>query len=1079
MAALWTNEAHPAASPADDGCTQGARPLCFREHHDGKCPVGRGRGTRSSSPSTRVPPPTSPAELALHAGCRTASSRSSSTGSTSSCMRGRCSPSGGSFFGRRRGRQRSRSVACSAACRSASSCSTELRSAAGGEELEPCKGDPCRFVERFTAELRRLPSPRAASAAAAAAASALAAIAALVAEEGDKRDRNRADLAGFRAELLQREGNFAAAWRKCLDPKAMGHLSLEDFTQACHRLGYNGELQELWRELDAEVAGVLTLDGVDWDTAEALGRLHAALLGRYGCMATASIEMGLASGKRLTCGEFCEVLVDEALARSEQEAQKLFDMLSTGSGDESKDSELPQASRERAVAEAQLLWLEAIGSRLPRPQARRVRPGSPGWDDCGALAADLGSLDSSPEEAAAAVPSVPPPRSGSPASRGSAASRRSSSSSSSGSSSGQPVDAVWTRDALLGAFGMGSRSSATDSRNSARQPSQRHHTGTPASSSDACFLTASPGQQRAAVGRRTRPVAGAAPPSLTGAAASSPRGMTPRVFARASARSDTGGGAGAVSKQPRGAGGSIQPTTVAGCSRQQQPRQRSTRLQQGESVTATGRRRRSQSSSSPRRRQQRVQQQQLQGQQQQQQVHRHIKPKGHVKQSKLSGPSQHDPHCYQQPRQVHSVGVAVQMSLKRNCRSNRGADVATISGTPSPSMSPDTHDWSTADVPPTADAAIRRQAKRGNGAVCVLQGIAGSCNAAGESMAEAGSVATDADACMATSPRASPSSSAVAAGALTSPIEDSRQTDWLRSRDTSNGSEHQFSHADRTDVSASEDATEREACAIEHSAARATDMAASPRASPESSMASARALNSPTAEPRRGYEPGVVELDGTGNLRAVSPSDGIDLPWRACQGDDCREEGGASRCRSPAGGAFPRSSLQEARRRRREGSVVKESTEEQRQRRSQQEWLENVQRSVDGLAMQLDMLYGQSAGSTDAGSVVQECDEPTSNASPVWSLPSAASTGSEAGGAGDATACAPSAAVAELARRAPMSVAGKPRSRACSPRAFTSPRPEHMLEPPAGIPMETWERVLKAQERRRSLGRLTPPVAPS
>ena len=70
-------------------------------------------------------------------------------------------------------------------------------------------------------------------------------------------------LTDFYAFLSRRFRTLVAAWRQGLDADADGRLLFHEFCNACKRLGYRGKLKTLWRALDTNSVGYLTLGHID------------------------------------------------------------------------------------------------------------------------------------------------------------------------------------------------------------------------------------------------------------------------------------------------------------------------------------------------------------------------------------------------------------------------------------------------------------------------------------------------------------------------------------------------------------------------------------------------------------------------------------------------------------------------------------------------------------------------------------------------------------------------------------------------------------------------------------------------
>lgn len=92
----------------------------------------------------------------------------------------------------------------------------------------------------------------------------------------------RRGLDGFLGLLVRRYGTVAAAWRVLLDPQNFGKMSFADLCERCNRLGFNGNLKELWTDLDSKKSGFVTLAALDPAAHAGLTEFHTALRARYG-----------------------------------------------------------------------------------------------------------------------------------------------------------------------------------------------------------------------------------------------------------------------------------------------------------------------------------------------------------------------------------------------------------------------------------------------------------------------------------------------------------------------------------------------------------------------------------------------------------------------------------------------------------------------------------------------------------------------------------------------------------------------------------------------------------------------------
>lgn len=86
---------------------------------------------------------------------------------------------------------------------------------------------------------------------------------------------------GFRCFLIRRYGTLVAGWR-ALDKDKQGALGFMEFCNNCRELGYHGKMLSLWRELDLQGMGQVSLMHLDEDTGKYVGVFKYQLYERYG-----------------------------------------------------------------------------------------------------------------------------------------------------------------------------------------------------------------------------------------------------------------------------------------------------------------------------------------------------------------------------------------------------------------------------------------------------------------------------------------------------------------------------------------------------------------------------------------------------------------------------------------------------------------------------------------------------------------------------------------------------------------------------------------------------------------------------
>jgi len=91
---------------------------------------------------------------------------------------------------------------------------------------------------------------------------------------------------GFRTLLKRKYGSVVAGWRR-IDQDKNGRLSFYEFCNACRAMGYTGNLKKLWKELDENGNGFISLMQLDPEVGRIVGTFKLLLLKKYGDMLTA------------------------------------------------------------------------------------------------------------------------------------------------------------------------------------------------------------------------------------------------------------------------------------------------------------------------------------------------------------------------------------------------------------------------------------------------------------------------------------------------------------------------------------------------------------------------------------------------------------------------------------------------------------------------------------------------------------------------------------------------------------------------------------------------------------------------
>merc|ERR1719359_631479 len=90
-------------------------------------------------------------------------------------------------------------------------------------------------------------------------------IAARQKEEQAERERRMeaTDWVSLKKALVRKYGTVTSAWRNGLDTNGNGKVSFIDFCKKVRELGFNGNLQRIFKELDTDGSGIISFNEVD------------------------------------------------------------------------------------------------------------------------------------------------------------------------------------------------------------------------------------------------------------------------------------------------------------------------------------------------------------------------------------------------------------------------------------------------------------------------------------------------------------------------------------------------------------------------------------------------------------------------------------------------------------------------------------------------------------------------------------------------------------------------------------------------------------------------------------------------
>lgn len=138
----------------------------------------------------------------------------------------------------------------------------------------------------------------------------------------------RGGLADFRRFCLARYGNIVRAWHK-LDTEGTAALGQDVFHRATEAMGYQGPSTKVWRELDLDGTGIVTILELDPHSARALAKFKFWALENWnGDMDAAFRGLDRQGARRIPRDAFCAVCTEGGLDPGDGVTMpELFDFL--------------------------------------------------------------------------------------------------------------------------------------------------------------------------------------------------------------------------------------------------------------------------------------------------------------------------------------------------------------------------------------------------------------------------------------------------------------------------------------------------------------------------------------------------------------------------------------------------------------------------------------------------------------------------------------------------------------------------------------------------------------------------------
>lgn len=185
--------------------------------------------------------------------------------------------------------------------------------------------------------------------------------------------------------ILARFPSFAVAWRKLFDVRTTGFTSVGEFYDAMDYIKYKGDIVNLWKELNMDASGLVSLTDLDWRTGTLLGQFHANLTARFKTIDLAKKSLGLDPARGLGRRDFCAAVYSKRLV-NKKDAEDLFHMLAEPHS---------QTSTHAVVQRDALTWMARLAHTWPRSDEDLIKLRS-GHPLSGVSRVNLDELDEDP-----------------------------------------------------------------------------------------------------------------------------------------------------------------------------------------------------------------------------------------------------------------------------------------------------------------------------------------------------------------------------------------------------------------------------------------------------------------------------------------------------------------------------------------------------------------------------------------------------------------------------------------------------------------------------------------------------------
>merc|ERR550537_529748 len=130
----------------------------------------------------------------------------------------------------------------------------------------------------------------------------------------------------FRQHCTRRYGNFHRAWRKAIDTYGNGKLGFDPFCNVARRMGYIGDIRQLFADLDANESGNVSLADLDFGTSQLFYDMSLLLAQKGGLKKAVKEALGTTDNlKHFPYDDF--VRLAEVLGVEKGKRRSLFDAI--------------------------------------------------------------------------------------------------------------------------------------------------------------------------------------------------------------------------------------------------------------------------------------------------------------------------------------------------------------------------------------------------------------------------------------------------------------------------------------------------------------------------------------------------------------------------------------------------------------------------------------------------------------------------------------------------------------------------------------------------------------------------------